>query len=138
MARKARQKDLISLAKQLNVGELTLEDILEALTRPGRDPRDDLPQPVLRSDLLDIKDLRPDMVLQGVVRNVADFGAFVDLGMHNDGLVHISELADHFVKNPQTIVHVEQAVQVRVLSVDIVKKRISLSMKGLKQGGSVS
>ncbi|MDD2374324.1 MAG: Tex family protein [Eubacteriales bacterium] len=138
MARKARQKDLISLAEQLNVGELTLEDILEALTRPGRDPRDDLPQPVLRSDLLDIKDLRPDMVLQGVVRNVADFGAFVDLGMHNDGLVHISELADHFVKNPQTIVHVGQAVQVRVLSVDIVKKRISLSMKGLKQGGSVS
>ena len=92
----------------------------------------------MRSDLLDLNDLKPNMVLQGVVRNVADFGAFVDLGMHQDGLVHISELSDSFVRDPLTVVRVGQLVQVRVLSIDSARKRIALSMKGLKQDGPVS
>ena len=120
-------------AAQLGLGELTFSDILDALAQPGRDPRDDLPQPTMRSDVLDLKDLRPDMVLQGVVRNVADFGAFVDIGVHQDGLVHVSELSDHYVRNPMSVVTVGQAVMVRVLQVDPVRKRISLSMKGLAQ-----
>lgn len=133
LAARARSHDLHQLAHQLDIGELTLADILEALSKPGRDPRDDLAQPELRSDVLDLKDLTPGMVLQGVVRNVADFGAFVDLGVHQDGLVHISELADQFVKNPHGVVRVGQAVKVRILSVDPVRKRIALSMKGLNQ-----
>lgn len=133
LAEKALNRNLPELASHLDIGEWTLSDIVDSLLRPGRDPRDDFPQPLLRSDLMELSDLRPDMVLQGVVRNVADFGAFVDLGMHQDGLVHISELADHFIKDPLTVVRVGQVVQVRVLSIDAVKKRISLSMKGLRQ-----
>ncbi len=133
LAARARQKSVQELAARLGLGEMTFQDILDALARPGRDPRDDLPQPTLRSDVLDLKDLRPDMVLGGVVRNVADFGAFVDIGVHQDGLVHVSEMADRFIKNPMSLVSAGQAVNVRVLQVDPVRKRISLSMKGLDQ-----
>ena len=133
LAARARLQPVRDLAARLNLGELTFQDILDALARPGRDPRDDLAQPTLLSDVLDIKDLKPDMVLQGVVRNVADFGAFVDIGVHQDGLVHVSELADRFVRNPMDVVSVGQPVTVRILQVDPVRKRISLSMKGLGQ-----
>lgn len=133
LAEAASKMELTRLADRLEIGELTLRDIISALKQPGRDPRDNLPQPVLSSDLMEMSDLRPGIVLQGVVRNVADFGAFVDLGLHQDGLVHISEMADTFVKDPFAIVNTGQAVKVRVLSIDVEKKRISLSMKGLDQ-----
>ncbi len=133
LATRARALDLERLAAQLDIGAPTLADILDALAKPGRDPRDDLAQPELRSDILELKDLAPGMILQGVVRNVADFGAFVDLGVHQDGLVHISELSDQYVKNPLSVVSVGQAVKVRILAVDPMKKRISLSMKGLNK-----
>ena len=122
-----------ALAKELGIGLPTLEDILAELEKPLRDPRKELPKPVLRSDVLDLKDLKPDMVLTGTVRNVIDFGAFVDIGVHQDGLVHISELADRFVKHPLDVVKVGELVKVRVLSVDLQKKRIALSMKGIQQ-----
>jgi len=131
LAKRAQGLDLEQLSGQLGLGTYTLADILDALARPGRDPRDDLPQPELDQEILDIKDLTPGMVIRGVVRNVADFGAFVDLGLHQDGLVHISELSDRFVKDPLTVVRIGQAVTVRVLSVDLERKRIALSMKGL-------
>ncbi len=130
LAAKAKQANLSLLASKLNIGELTLSDILEALARPGRDPREDLPQPQLDQAILDLKDLKPGMVVRGVVRNVADFGAFVDLGLHQDGLVHISELSDTFVRDPLTVVRIGQSVQVRILSIDLDRKRIALSMKG--------
>ena len=133
LAEKAHQLPEKQLADKTALGTLTLRDILAALAKPGRDPRDDLPQPTLRSDVLELKDLKPDMMLQGVVRNVADFGAFVDIGVHQDGLVHISELADRYISKPMDIVKTGQPVNVKVLSVDTVRKRISLSMKGLKQ-----
>lgn len=120
-----------SIAKVIGVGVPTLRDIVGELVKPGRDPRDELPKPVLLTDVLDIADLKPGMVLTGTVRNVADFGAFVDIGVHQDGLVHISELADKFVRNPMDVVSVGDIVKVRVLSVDAAKKRISLSMKGI-------
>jgi protein Tex len=126
-----RQKSDPDLAGRLGLGLATFEDILEALAKPGRDPREDLPQPVLRSDVLELADLKPGMVLEGVVRNVVDFGAFVDIGVHQDGLVHLSELSDTYVRNAQSVVQTGQAVQVRVLQVDPAKKRISLSMKGM-------
>ena len=139
LAAQARRQNLAALADQLGLGELTFRDILDALEKPGRDPRDDLPQPTLRSDVLDLKDLKPGMILQGVVRNVADFGAFVDIGVHQDGMVHVSELSDRFVRNPMTFVRTGQPVTVRVLQVDSVRKRISLTMKGLDQhSGSVN
>jgi uncharacterized protein len=131
LSEKARSHDLEKLAAALEIGTFTLADILEALARPGRDPRDDLAQPELDPSILDLKDLKPGMIVRGVVRNVADFGAFIDLGLHQDGLVHVSELADHFVKDPQAVVRIGQAVTVRVLLVDSGRKRISLSMKGL-------
>lgn len=133
LAARARQLPAKDLAAKIGLGEMTFQDVLDALARPGRDPRDDLPQPTLRSDVLELKDLKPGMVLQGVVRNVADFGAFVDIGVHQDGLVHVSEMADRFIKNPLNIVKTGQAVKVRVLSVDPVRKRISLSMKGFDE-----
>jgi len=133
LAARARQLPAKDLAAKIGLGEMTFQDVLDALTRPGRDPRDDLPQPTLRSDVLEIKDLKPGMVLQGVVRNVADFGAFVDIGVHQDGLVHVSEMADRFIKNPLAVVKAGQAVKVRVLSVDPARKRISLSMKGFDE-----
>ena len=120
-----------NVAAETGVGVPTLRDITKELLKPGRDPRDELPKPALRTDVMDIADLKPGMVLTGTVRNVADFGAFVDIGVHQDGLVHVSELADKFVKNPMDVVSVGDIVKVRVLSADAGKKRISLSMKGV-------
>ncbi len=121
------------LAKRLGIGVPTLKDIEDDLTRPGRDPRDDLPKPMLRTDVMDLSDLQPGMELKGTVRNVIDFGAFVDIGVHQDGLVHISQIADRYVKHPSEVLSVGDIVNVKVLDVDVKKKRISLSMKGVKQ-----
>ena len=109
----------------------TLRDILESLLKPGRDPRDDLPPPILRQDVLKMEDLEEGMVLQGTVRNVVPFGAFVDIGVKQDGLVHISEMADRYVQDPLEVVHVGDVVQVRVIRVDLERGRIGLSMKGM-------
>lgn len=119
------------VAQEIGVGVPTLNDMINELLKPGRDPRDELPPPLLHEDVLDIADLKPGMVLDGTVRNVVDFGAFVDIGVHQDGLVHISELTDRFVRNPMEVVSVGDIVKVRVLDVDPKRKRISLSMKGL-------
>ena len=116
-------------ADELGVGELTLKDIVQELEKPARDPRDEMPRPVLRSDVLDMKDLTPGMVLKGTVRNIMDFGAFVDIGVHQDGLVHVSEMSERFIKHPLDVVKVGDVVDVKVLAVDVAKKRISLSMK---------
>ena len=116
-------------ADELGVGELTLKDIVQELEKPARDPRDEMPRPVLRSDVLDMKDLTPGMVLKGTVRNIMDFGAFVDIGVHQDGLVHVSEMSERFIKHPLDVVKVGDVVDVKVLTVDVAKKRISLSMK---------
>lgn len=123
--------DMNALAAELEIGVPTLKDILNELRKPGRDPRDEMPKPVLMSDVLDIKDLKPGMLLTGTVRNVIDFGAFVDIGVHQDGLVHISELADRFIRRPLDVVQVGDIVKVKVLDVDMDRNRISLSMKGL-------
>ncbi len=121
--------DYAKMARKLGIGEPTLRDMVQELCRPGRDPREDMPQPILRNDVLDIKDLKEGMVLKGTVRNVIDFGAFVDIGVHQDGLVHISRLTDKkFVKHPLEVVSVGDIVEVKVLAVDVAKKRISLSM----------
>jgi len=122
-------RDPKKTADQLGIGELTLMDIVKELEKPARDPREDMPKPVLRNDVLSLSDLKPGMILKGTVRNVIDFGAFVDIGVHQDGLVHISELSDRFVKHPLDVVSVGDVVEVRVLSVDEKKKRIALSMK---------
>lgn len=116
-------------ADELGVGELTLKDIVQELEKPARDPRDEMPRPVLRSDVLDMKDLTPGMVLKGTVRNIMDFGAFVDIGVHQDGLVHISQMTDRYIKHPLEAVSVGDIVEVKVLGVDMAKKRISLTMK---------
>ena len=116
-------------AEECGVGLPTLNDMIPELARPGRDIRDDLPAPLLRSDVMDLSDLTEGMVLKGTVRNVIDFGAFVDIGVHQDGLVHISQLADRYVKHPSDVVKVGDVVEVRVLSVDVAKKRISLTMR---------
>ena len=110
---------------------MTLNDILSELEKPGRDPREDMPRPILRSDVLEMKDLTPGMVLKGTVRNVIDFGAFVDIGVHQDGLVHISQICDRFIKHPLEAVSVGDVVDVKVLDVDLEKKRIALTMKGI-------
>ena len=130
---KAKSADLKTLAAELEVGEPTLLDILKELSKPGRDPRDELPPPLLREDILDIKDLKEGMTLQGTVRNVIDFGAFVDIGVHQDGLVHVSQISDKFIKHPSEALKVGDVVTVKVLGVDLQKKRISLTMKGLKK-----
>ncbi len=124
-----RIKNKKLLAEELGIGEITLTDILKELEKPARDPRDDMPKPILRSDVLDMKDLKPGMVLKGTVRNVIDFGAFVDIGVHQDGLVHISQITDRYIKHPLEAVSVGDVVEVQVLSVDVPKKRISLTMK---------
>ncbi len=124
-----RVKDKAALAKELGIGEITLTDILKELEKPARDPRDDMPRPILRSDVLDMKDLKPGMILKGTVRNVIDFGVFVDIGVHQDGLVHISQITNRFIKHPLEAVSVGDIVDVQVLSVDMAKKRISLTMK---------
>lgn len=122
-------KDRKKLADQLGIGEITLDDIVKELEKPGRDPRDEMPKPILRTDVLEMKDLQEGMILKGTVRNVIDFGAFVDIGVHQDGLVHISKLTDKkFVKHPLDVVSVGDVVEVKVLSVDLQKKRIQLSM----------
>ena len=108
---------------------MTLDDILKELEKPARDPREDMPRPLLRSDVMDLKDLKPGMVLKGTVRNVIDFGAFVDIGVHQDGLVHISQMTDKYIKHPLEAVSVGDVVDVEVMSVDIPKKRIQLTMK---------
>ena len=118
-----------SLAADLGIGEPTLLDMLDAIARPGRDPRDDAPPVLLRADVLKMEDLQPGMWLKGTVRNVVDFGAFVDVGVKQDGLVHVSELANRFVKNPLDVVQVGDVVDVRVLTVDAARGRIGLSMR---------
>ncbi|MGL4774493.1 MAG: Tex family protein [Clostridium sp.] len=130
---KVNEKGLGNIAKELEVGELTLKDIIKELQKPGRDPRDEMPKPILKTGVIDLKDLTPDMVLLGTVRNVSDFGAFVDIGVHQDGLVHKSQMADRFVKHPLDIVKVGDVVKVRILEVDEKRKRISLSMKNIKE-----
>lgn len=124
-----RVKDKKKLAEELGIGEITLTDILKELEKPARDPRDNMPAPILRSDVLDMKDLKPGMILKGTVRNVIDFGVFVDIGVHQDGLVHISEITNRFIKHPLEAVSVGDVVDVQVLSVDVPKKRIGLTMK---------
>ncbi len=126
-------KDYKKLAEELGVGEITLKDIVKELEKPARDPRDEMPKPILRTDVLEMKDLTEGMILKGTVRNVIDFGAFVDIGVHQDGLVHISEITDKkFIKHPLEAVSVGDIVDVKVMSVDLKKKRIQLTMKGIK------
>ena len=122
-------KDKKKLAAELGVGELTLEDIVKELEKPARDPRADMPAPILRDDVMDLEDLKPGMILKGTVRNIVDFGAFVDIGVHQDGLVHISRMTDRFIKHPLEVVSVGDIVEVKILSVDMAKKRIALTMK---------
>ncbi len=125
-------KDYAAVAEKLGIGEPTLRDIVKELTKPGRDPRDEMPKPILRTDVLEMKDLKEGMILKGTVRNVIDFGAFVDIGVHQDGLVHISQLTDKkFIKHPLEVVSVGDIINVKVLSVDLKKKRIALTMKGV-------
>ena len=124
-----RVRNKAMLAQELGIGEITLTDILKELEKPARDPRDDMPRPILRSDVLDMKDLKPGMTLKGTVRNVIDFGVFVDIGVHQDGLVHISQITDRYIKHPLEAVSVGDIVDVQVLDVDMQKKRISLTMK---------
>ena len=123
--------NISEMAKELDVGELTLKDIIEELSKPGRDPREDLPKPILRSDVLKFEDLKEDMILNGTVRNVTDFGAFVDIGVKHDGLVHISQLSNRFVKNPSEIVSVGDIVKVKVIGIDTERQKVSLSMKDI-------
>ena len=124
-----RIEDYEKMAAKLSIGEITLHDIVHELRRPGRDPREDMPKPVLRTDVLEMTDLKPGMILKGTVRNVIDFGVFVDIGVHQDGLVHISQITDKYIKHPLEAVSVGDIVEVQVLSVDVPKKRISLTMK---------
>ena len=124
-------KDYKKLAEELGVGEITLRDIVKELEKPGRDPREEMPKPILRTDVLDMKDLKEGMILKGTVRNVIDFGVFVDIGVHQDGLVHISQITDKFIKHPLEVVSVGDIVDVKVMSVDLQKKRIQLTMRGI-------
>ena len=124
-------RDYKKLAEELEIGEITLRDIVKELAKPARDPRDEMPKPILRTDVLEMKDLKEGMVLKGTVRNVIDFGAFVDIGVHQDGLVHISQITDKFIKHPLEAVSVGDIVDVKVMSVDMKKKRIQLTMRGI-------
>ena len=117
------------LAEELGIGVPTLSDIVKELERPGRDPRDELPPPLLRSDIMSMEDLKTGMELTGTVRNVIDFGAFIDIGVHQDGLVHISQITNRFIKHPSEVLKVGDIVKVWVLGVDVAKKRISLTMR---------
>ena len=125
-------KDYAKTAEKLGIGEITLRDMVKELTKPGRDPREEMPKPILRTDVLDMTDLKEGMVLKGTVRNVIDFGAFVDIGVHQDGLVHISQMTERYIKHPLEAVSVGDVVDVKVLGVDMKKKRISLTMKGIQ------
>ena len=126
---KLKGVNVAKMAKELDIGEMTLGDIIEELSRPGRDPREDMPKPILRSDVLKLEDLKEGMVLSGTVRNVIDFGAFVDIGVKHDGLVHISEMSDKYIKNPSDIVSVGDIVKVKVIKIDKERQKVGLSMK---------
>ena len=126
---KLKNVNISDMAKELNIGEMTLTDIIEELSKPGRDPREDMPKPILRNDVLKLEDLREGMVLTGTVRNVIDFGAFVDIGVKHDGLVHISEMSDKFIKNPSDVVSVGDIVKVKVIKIDQERQKVGLSMK---------
>ncbi|MGG7176895.1 Tex family protein [Clostridium paraputrificum] len=130
---RVNDRGIKNLEKELEIGELTLKDIIKELQKPGRDPRDEMPKPILKTGVIDLKDLTPGMVLMGTVRNVSDFGAFVDIGVHQDGLVHKSQMADRFVKHPLDIVKVGDVIKVRIMEVDTKRKRISLTMKDIKE-----
>ena len=130
---KVQENNIAKVAEEIGVGVPTLRDIIEEIVKPGRDPRDSVEQPLLREDVMSMEDLKPDMILTGTVRNVIDFGAFIDIGVHQDGLVHISQLSDKFVKNPVDVVSIGDIVKVKVLEVDVQKKRISLTMKGIEK-----
>lgn len=129
---RVKEKTLNSLVKELEIGELTLKDIIKELQKPGRDPREDMPKPILKTGVIDLKDLTPGMALLGTVRNVSDFGAFVDIGVHQDGLVHKSQMANKFVKHPLDIVKVGDVIKVKIMEVDEKRKRISLTMKDVE------
>ena len=117
------------VSRELNIGEMTLKDIIEELSKPGRDPRDEMPKPILRQDVLKFEDLKEGMILPGTIRNVIDFGAFVDIGVKYDGLVHISEMSDKYIKNPSEIVSVGDVVKVKVIKIDMDRHKVGLSMK---------
>ncbi|MBE5949733.1 MAG: RNA-binding transcriptional accessory protein [Lachnospiraceae bacterium] len=129
ISKRVTKNESEALAKELGVGAITLMDIVQELEKPARDPRDEMPKPILRSDVLDMKDLTPGMILKGTVRNVIDFGVFVDIGVHQDGLVHISQMTERYIKHPLEVVSVGDIVEVKVISVDVAKKRIALTMK---------
>ena len=121
------------VAKECEVGVPTLEDIVKELLKPGRDIRESMPKPVLRSDVIHLEDLKEGMIFTGTVRNVVDFGAFVDIGVHQDGLVHISQISDAYIKHPSEVLKVGQQVEVKIMSIDVPKKRIALTMKGIEK-----
>ncbi len=129
---KQKVGDYKKTAESLGIGDITLQDIVNEMEKPGRDPREEMPKPILRTDVLEMKDLQPGMILKGTVRNVIDFGVFVDIGVHQDGLVHISQICDKYIKHPSEVLKVGEVVKVKVLSVDPNKKRISLTMKGVQ------
>ena len=130
---RVKEKGIKNIEKDIEIGELTLKDIIKELQKPGRDPRDEMPKPILKTGVIDLKDLKPGMILMGTVRNVSDFGAFVDIGVHQDGLVHKSQMANRFVKHPLDIVKVGDIIKVKILEVDSKRKRISLTMKDIKE-----
>ena len=130
---RSKVEDINKLANELGIGEITLEDIIKELEKPGRDPREEMPKPILRKDVLDMKDLQPGMILKGTVRNVIDFGAFVDIGVHQDGLVHISQICDKFIKHPLDFLSVGDRVKVKIVDIDVKKGRISLSMRNIDE-----
>lgn len=132
LRQKLKNVDVAKTAKELEIGEMTLTDIITELNKPGRDPREDMPKPILRSDVLKLEDLKEGMVLTGTVRNVIDFGAFVDIGVKHDGLVHISEMSDKYIKNPSEIVSVGDVVKVKVIKIDQERQKVGLSMKGIE------
>jgi len=127
------QAGVEKLSQQLDIGVMTLKDIIDEIKKPGRDPREEMPKPVFRSDILKMEDLQVGMIMHGTVRNVVDFGAFVDLGVKQDGLVHISEICDRFIKHPMQVVSVGDTVKVQILSLDLVRNKIGLTMKNLKE-----
>ncbi|MBE6047674.1 MAG: S1 RNA-binding domain-containing protein, partial [Clostridium sp.] len=130
---RVKEKGIKNIEQEIEIGELTLRDIIKELQKPGRDPRDEMPKPILKTGVIDLKDLQPGMELMGTVRNVSDFGAFVDIGVHQDGLVHKSQMADRFVRHPLDVVKVGDVIKVRILDVDLKRKRIGLTMKEVAQ-----
>ena len=129
LRQKLKSVDIAQTAKELEIGEMTLADIISELSKPGRDPREEMPKPILRADVLKFEDLKEGMVLTGTVRNVTDFGAFVDIGVKHDGLVHISQLSNNFVKNPSDVVSVGDIVKVKVIGIDLERQKVQLSMR---------